>query len=164
MCTIVVNLFSIYCLFLPQLDADDAEPKFDERECHDEYSEMHMPVWPATSLRTTSKLLLVDSCINQWALQTWNTQNLMPHFCLFADTWTHRVSGLLMLWSWFNYKSWVSSVCLGREIHLWRSDRRRVFTHAFFKPYVFQGTRDPESNDVISSSKLNVIRVDDRCD
>uniref|UniRef100_A0A4W6G5Q4 Anion exchange protein n=1 Tax=Lates calcarifer TaxID=8187 RepID=A0A4W6G5Q4_LATCA len=26
------------------LDADDAEPKFDERECHDEYSEMHMPV------------------------------------------------------------------------------------------------------------------------
>lgn len=27
-----------------QLDADDAEPKFDERECQDEYSEMHMPV------------------------------------------------------------------------------------------------------------------------
>lgn len=27
-----------------QLDADDAEPKFDDRECHDEYSEMHMPV------------------------------------------------------------------------------------------------------------------------
>ncbi|XP_029934719.1 anion exchange protein 2b isoform X2 [Myripristis murdjan] len=26
------------------LDADDAEPKFDERECPDEYSEMHMPV------------------------------------------------------------------------------------------------------------------------
>ncbi|KAM4533815.1 anion exchange protein 2b isoform 2-T8 [Odontesthes bonariensis] len=26
------------------LDADDAEPKFDERECHDEYSEMPMPV------------------------------------------------------------------------------------------------------------------------
>ncbi|KAM4606059.1 anion exchange protein 2b [Polymixia lowei] len=26
------------------LDADDAEPKFDEREGHDEYSEMHMPV------------------------------------------------------------------------------------------------------------------------
>ncbi|XP_071381910.1 anion exchange protein 2b isoform X2 [Centroberyx affinis] len=26
------------------LDADDAEPKFDDRECHDEYSEMHMPV------------------------------------------------------------------------------------------------------------------------
>lgn len=26
------------------LDADDAEPKFDERDCHDEYSEMHMPV------------------------------------------------------------------------------------------------------------------------
>lgn len=31
-------------LSLPQLDADDAEPKFDERECQDEYSEMHMPV------------------------------------------------------------------------------------------------------------------------
>lgn len=30
--------------FLPQLDADDAEPNFDERECHDEYWEMHMPV------------------------------------------------------------------------------------------------------------------------
>uniref|UniRef100_UPI003AAC0FC8 anion exchange protein 2b isoform X2 n=1 Tax=Centroberyx gerrardi TaxID=166262 RepID=UPI003AAC0FC8 len=26
------------------LDADDAEPKFDDRDCHDEYSEMHMPV------------------------------------------------------------------------------------------------------------------------
>lgn len=34
------------CVFslLLQLDADDAEPKFDERDCHDEYSEMHMPV------------------------------------------------------------------------------------------------------------------------
>lgn len=27
-----------------QLDADDAEPNFDERDGHDEYSEMHMPV------------------------------------------------------------------------------------------------------------------------
>lgn len=31
-------------LSLFQLDADDAEPMFDERDCHDEYSEMHMPV------------------------------------------------------------------------------------------------------------------------
>lgn len=31
-------------LFLLQLDADEAEPNFDERDCHDEYSEMHMPV------------------------------------------------------------------------------------------------------------------------
>ncbi len=31
-------------LSLPQLDADEAEPTFDEREGHDEYSEMHMPV------------------------------------------------------------------------------------------------------------------------
>lgn len=33
-----------------QLDADDAEPTFDEKEGQDEYTEMHMPVWGRTSL------------------------------------------------------------------------------------------------------------------
>lgn len=30
---------------MPQLDADNAEPTFDEKEGQDEYTEMHMPVW-----------------------------------------------------------------------------------------------------------------------
>lgn len=30
-----------------QLDADEAEPTFDEKEGQDEYTEMHMPVWPS---------------------------------------------------------------------------------------------------------------------
>ncbi|XP_028288075.1 anion exchange protein 2b isoform X2 [Parambassis ranga] len=46
--TIPVKMFVLRRLFSARemacLDADDAEPKFDERECHDEYSEMHMPV------------------------------------------------------------------------------------------------------------------------
>ncbi|XP_039645423.1 anion exchange protein 2b isoform X1 [Perca fluviatilis] len=46
--TIPVKMFLLRRIFTPRemacLDADDAEPKFDERECHDEYSEMHMPV------------------------------------------------------------------------------------------------------------------------
>ncbi|XP_068438343.1 anion exchange protein 2b [Clinocottus analis] len=46
--TIPVKMFLLSRIFTPReiacLDADDAEPKFDERECHDEYSEMHMPV------------------------------------------------------------------------------------------------------------------------
>lgn len=39
-----VSVYPDSLLSLPQLDADDAEPKFDERECQDEYTEMHMPV------------------------------------------------------------------------------------------------------------------------
>ncbi|XP_063768723.1 anion exchange protein 2b isoform X6 [Eleginops maclovinus] len=46
--TIPVKMFVLRRIFTSReiacLDADDAEPKFDERECHDEYSEMHMPV------------------------------------------------------------------------------------------------------------------------
>uniref|UniRef100_A0A672IVY2 Anion exchange protein n=1 Tax=Salarias fasciatus TaxID=181472 RepID=A0A672IVY2_SALFA len=46
--TIPVKMFVLRRIFnareMACLDADDAEPKFDERECHDEYSEMHMPV------------------------------------------------------------------------------------------------------------------------
>ncbi|XP_059182588.1 anion exchange protein 2b isoform X1 [Centropristis striata] len=46
--TIPVKMFVLRHIFTPRemacLDADDAEPKFDERDCHDEYSEMHMPV------------------------------------------------------------------------------------------------------------------------
>ncbi|KAI3354861.1 hypothetical protein L3Q82_004656 [Scortum barcoo] len=46
--TIPVKMFLLRRIFTSReiacLDADDAEPKFDERECHDEYSEMHMPV------------------------------------------------------------------------------------------------------------------------
>ncbi|XP_069368564.1 anion exchange protein 2b isoform X1 [Paralichthys olivaceus] len=46
--TIPVKMFVLRRIFTARemecLDADDAEPKFDERECHDEYSEMHMPV------------------------------------------------------------------------------------------------------------------------
>nr|QOU09171.1 csolute carrier family 4 member 2B [Lateolabrax maculatus] len=46
--TIPVKMFLLRRIFTVReiacLDADDAEPKFDERECHDEYSEMHMPV------------------------------------------------------------------------------------------------------------------------
>ncbi|XP_040922097.1 anion exchange protein 2b isoform X1 [Toxotes jaculatrix] len=46
--TIPVKMFLLRRIFTARemacLDADDAEPKFDERECHDEYSEMHMPV------------------------------------------------------------------------------------------------------------------------
>ncbi|XP_056219945.1 anion exchange protein 2b isoform X1 [Seriola aureovittata] len=46
--TIPVKMFLLSRIFTVReiacLDADDAEPKFDERECHDEYSEMHMPV------------------------------------------------------------------------------------------------------------------------
>lgn len=47
LCECKQNRKSVYpdaLLYPPQLDADDAEPKFDERECQDEYSEMHMPV------------------------------------------------------------------------------------------------------------------------
>ncbi|XP_067433704.1 anion exchange protein 2b isoform X2 [Thunnus thynnus] len=46
--TVPVKMFLLRRIFnareMACLDADDAEPKFDERECHDEYSEMHMPV------------------------------------------------------------------------------------------------------------------------
>lgn len=46
--TIPVKMFILKRIFnareIACLDADDAEPKFDERDCHDEYSEMHMPV------------------------------------------------------------------------------------------------------------------------
>ncbi|XP_062415114.1 anion exchange protein 2b isoform X2 [Pungitius pungitius] len=46
--TIPVKMFLLSRIFTGRemacLDADDAEPKFDERECHDEYSEMQMPV------------------------------------------------------------------------------------------------------------------------
>ncbi|XP_067341744.1 anion exchange protein 2b isoform X2 [Channa argus] len=46
--TVPVKMFLLRRIFTVReiacLDADDAEPTFDERECHDEYSEMHMPV------------------------------------------------------------------------------------------------------------------------
>ncbi|XP_074549092.1 anion exchange protein 2b isoform X2 [Halichoeres trimaculatus] len=46
--TIPVKVFLLRRIFTVReiacLDADDAEPKFVERDCHDEYSEMHMPV------------------------------------------------------------------------------------------------------------------------
>ncbi|XP_047468171.1 anion exchange protein 2b isoform X2 [Mugil cephalus] len=46
--TVPVKMFLLRRIFsvreMACLDADDAEPKFDERDCHDEYSEMHMPV------------------------------------------------------------------------------------------------------------------------
>ncbi|XP_029313350.1 anion exchange protein 2b isoform X2 [Cottoperca gobio] len=46
--TIPVKMFLLCRIFTTReiacLDADDAEPKFDERDCHDEYSEMHMPM------------------------------------------------------------------------------------------------------------------------
>lgn len=46
--TVPVKMFLLPRIFTSRemhcLDADDAEPKFDEREGHDEYSEMHMPV------------------------------------------------------------------------------------------------------------------------
>uniref|UniRef100_UPI0037E93780 anion exchange protein 2b n=1 Tax=Semicossyphus pulcher TaxID=241346 RepID=UPI0037E93780 len=46
--TVPVKMFVLRRIFTVReiacLDADDAEPKFDERDCHDEYSEMHMPV------------------------------------------------------------------------------------------------------------------------
>lgn len=46
--TVPVKMFLLRRIFTARemacLDADDAEPTFDERECHDEYSEMHMPV------------------------------------------------------------------------------------------------------------------------
>uniref|UniRef100_A0A665V7K4 Anion exchange protein n=1 Tax=Echeneis naucrates TaxID=173247 RepID=A0A665V7K4_ECHNA len=46
--TIPVKMFLLRRIFnhreIACLDADDGEPKFDERECQDEYSEMYMPV------------------------------------------------------------------------------------------------------------------------
>ncbi|XP_060920797.1 anion exchange protein 2b isoform X2 [Labrus mixtus] len=46
--TIPVKMFLLRRIFnvreIACLDADDAEPKLDERDCHDEYSEMHMPM------------------------------------------------------------------------------------------------------------------------
>ncbi|KAM8730861.1 anion exchange protein 2b isoform 1-T1 [Acanthopagrus schlegelii] len=46
--TVPVKMFLLRRIFTTRemacLDADDAEPKFDERDCHDEYSEMHMPM------------------------------------------------------------------------------------------------------------------------
>uniref|UniRef100_A0A3Q2VP12 Anion exchange protein n=1 Tax=Haplochromis burtoni TaxID=8153 RepID=A0A3Q2VP12_HAPBU len=46
--TVPIKMFVLRRVFTVKemacLDADDAEPKFDERECHDEYSEMQMPV------------------------------------------------------------------------------------------------------------------------
>ncbi|XP_053717236.1 anion exchange protein 2b isoform X4 [Synchiropus splendidus] len=46
--TVPVKMFVLQRIFTPRemacLDADDAEPTFDERDGHDEYSEMHMPV------------------------------------------------------------------------------------------------------------------------
>ncbi|XP_014874512.1 anion exchange protein 2 isoform X1 [Poecilia latipinna] len=46
--TVPVKMFVLRRVFnereMACLDGDDAEPYFDERDCHDEYSEMHMPV------------------------------------------------------------------------------------------------------------------------
>ncbi|XP_043960489.1 anion exchange protein 2b isoform X1 [Gambusia affinis] len=46
--TVPVKMFVLRRIFnereMTCLDGDDAEPKFDERDCYDEYSEMHMPV------------------------------------------------------------------------------------------------------------------------
>ncbi|KAM9332172.1 anion exchange protein 2b isoform 2-T3 [Pholidichthys leucotaenia] len=46
--TVPVKMFILRRIFTPRelacLDADDAEPIFDERDCQDEYSVMHMPV------------------------------------------------------------------------------------------------------------------------
>uniref|UniRef100_A0A8C7LJR6 Anion exchange protein n=1 Tax=Oncorhynchus kisutch TaxID=8019 RepID=A0A8C7LJR6_ONCKI len=46
--TVPVKMFLLSRIFTTRemqcLDSDDAEPIFDEREVHDEYSEMHMPV------------------------------------------------------------------------------------------------------------------------
>uniref|UniRef100_A0A3P8XMA9 Anion exchange protein n=1 Tax=Esox lucius TaxID=8010 RepID=A0A3P8XMA9_ESOLU len=46
--TVPVKMFLLSRVFTSRemqcLDSDDAEPTFDERECHDEYTEMHMPV------------------------------------------------------------------------------------------------------------------------
>ncbi|XP_027860598.1 anion exchange protein 2b isoform X1 [Xiphophorus couchianus] len=46
--TVPVKMFVLRRIFnereIACLDGDDAEPKFDERDCYDEYSEMHMPV------------------------------------------------------------------------------------------------------------------------
>ncbi|XP_014862700.1 PREDICTED: anion exchange protein 2 isoform X2 [Poecilia mexicana] len=46
--TVPVKMFVLRRVFnereMACLDGDDAEPHFDERDCHDEYSEMHMPV------------------------------------------------------------------------------------------------------------------------
>ncbi|XP_030625943.1 anion exchange protein 2b isoform X2 [Chanos chanos] len=46
--TVPLKMFLLPRIFTPRemqcLDADDAEPTFDEKECQDEYSEMHMPV------------------------------------------------------------------------------------------------------------------------
>ncbi|XP_024910151.1 anion exchange protein 2 isoform X2 [Cynoglossus semilaevis] len=46
--TVPVKMFLLPRIFTVRemacLDGDDAEPKFDERDGHDEYSEMHMPV------------------------------------------------------------------------------------------------------------------------
>ncbi|XP_028831122.1 anion exchange protein 2a [Denticeps clupeoides] len=46
--TVPVKMFLLPCLFSTRemqcLDADDAEPTFDEKEGQDEYTEMHMPV------------------------------------------------------------------------------------------------------------------------
>ncbi|XP_076026576.1 anion exchange protein 2b isoform X1 [Genypterus blacodes] len=46
--TVPVKMFLLPRIFTVRemlyLDADDAEPNFDERDCQDEYTEMHMPV------------------------------------------------------------------------------------------------------------------------
>jgi len=39
-----VKPLTLFILSVRQLDADDAEPSFDDREGQDEYTEMQMPV------------------------------------------------------------------------------------------------------------------------
>lgn len=42
-----------------QLDADDAEPHLEEKEGQDEYSQLQMPVWHASSLMIGQSIFFI---------------------------------------------------------------------------------------------------------
>ncbi|CAG10252.1 unnamed protein product [Tetraodon nigroviridis] len=77
-----------------ELDADDAEPKFDERECQDEYSEMHMPEprWIHSPVpEPTSGDAWVRSSVDL-ALEQLNSHSVVVHpFSRYPDgAWMHE--------------------------------------------------------------------------
>ncbi|KAG7231197.1 hypothetical protein INR49_012028, partial [Caranx melampygus] len=80
--TIPVKMFVLSRIFTVReiacLDADDAEPKFDERECHDEYSEMHMPVGHEHLSLTTTDIW--DAAIESLQLENTHRKS-SPHHC-----------------------------------------------------------------------------------
>lgn len=119
--------FTLFIVFTWQLDADEAEPSFDEREGQDEYTEMHMPVWPHSSFHyltwfqaivfgcTTFSFfhLSVLSLRNWWRNCIYTCIRLIScHFCPIDKSW----SPVLVIFFQFIYQRWnvvVRCTCCG---------------------------------------------------